>query len=538
MSRNGGDLVVETLAALGADTVFGIPGQHALGLFDALGRSTISFRSSRVENNAAFTADGYARATGRPAVLFLSTGPGALTALAGLQEAAATGVPLVVVVSQVPNAGIGLRRGMLHELDEQRESARNVTKSTRLVRRASQIPSAIAESWSLALTAPAGPAWVEIPQDVLLAPTEVPLVADVAATLAPPRPRTELVQAAAQLLEDSMRPVILAGGGVLRADARGELLRVAELLRAVVVMTPGGNGAFPWDHSLSAGAWVEERATTELLADADVLLALGTSFGEVTSNYFSLRPRGRVIQVDAELAVLESNHEALAIHADAGLFLRELEPRLAARPADGRAERTARELRETVEDHLAGQGLDAERALLTAVRAAVPSDAHTFWDMTIAAYWAWSAWDARDGGFHSAQGAGGLGFAYPAAIGAALGTGRRTLAVSGDGGAMYSLAELATARQHDAPVSWLVIDDGGYGILREYMVSAFGAATATELARPDFVALAESFGVPAVTVGLDGLQEALEDSWAVDGPRVVVLRARLAMFQPAPPEVR
>ena len=133
------------------------------------------------------------------------------------------------------------------------------------------------------------------------------------------------------------------------------------------------------------------------------------------------------------------------------------------------------------------------------LRAAVPAAAHTFWDMTIAAYWAWSAWDPLDGEFHSAQGAGGLGFAYPAAIAAAIGSGERTFAVAGDGGAMYSIAELATARQHDADVTWLIVDDGGYGILREYMTDAFGQATATELARPDFVALAESFGVPAHT---------------------------------------
>ena len=127
--RNGGDVVVETLTALDIKDVFGIPGQHALGLFDALSRSPLNFYSSRVENNAAFAADGYARATGNPAALFLSTGPGALTSLAGLQEAYATGAPIIVVSSQIPAAGLGARRkGMLHQLDEQTESVRNVTK--------------------------------------------------------------------------------------------------------------------------------------------------------------------------------------------------------------------------------------------------------------------------------------------------------------------------------------------------------------------------------------------------------------------------
>jgi acetolactate synthase-1/2/3 large subunit len=150
--------------------------------------------------------------------------------------------------------------------------------------------------------------------------------------------------------------------------------------------------------------------------------------------------------------------------------------------------------------------------------------------MTIAGYWAWSAWDPLDGEFHSAQGAGGLGFAFPAAVAAAIGTGQRTLAVSGDGGAMYSIAELATARQHDADVTWLIVDDGGYGILREYMTGEFGQATATELARPDFAALAASFGVPAHRATPDTVGEVVAGTFTARGPAVVVLPATLRMF--------
>jgi acetolactate synthase-1/2/3 large subunit len=158
--------------------------------------------------------------------------------------------------------------------------------------------------------------------------------------------------------------------------------------------------------------------------------------------------------------------------------------------------------------------------------------------MTIAGYWAWSAWDPREGEFHSAQGAGGIGWAYGAALGGAAALGERVLAVSGDGGAMYSLAELAVARQHDLPVTWLIIDDGGYGILREYMEGAFGAATHTELARPEFVALAEAFGVPAVAVDAAGVGPALARAWGEAGPNVVVLRQHLRMFAPTHLEER
>lgn len=539
--RNGGDVVVETLAALGVSHVFGIPGQHALGLFDAIRRSDLRFVSSRVENNSAFGADGYARATGDVGVLFLSTGPGALTALGALQESYATGVPLLVITSQVPRSGLGLRRGMLHQLDDQQRSAANVTKSTAVARTAAAIPSLLADAWALAQAAPAGPTWVEIPQDVLLETMGadaaagrgwVPPVTSVVRSVEQRPARPELVDAAAALLNSAERPVILAGGGVRRsAGGPVALAALAERLDAPVVSTVGGKGAIPFDHPLSAASWIEDRYTTDLMEDADVLLAVGTAMGEVTSNYFTFSPRGRLIHIDAEARVLEANHPALAIHADAGLALSAITEKVTGREA-GSGAAIATRLRRAVEQRLAGQDLVVELTLMRDIRAAVPAAAQTFWDMTIAGYWAWSAWDPQDGEFHSAQGAGGLGYAYPAAVAAALGTGERTLAVSGDGGAMYSIAELATARQHDADVTWLIVDDGGYGILREYMTDAFGQATATELVRPDFVALARSFGVPAHLATLDSVGEILADTFQTAGPAVVVLPAVLRMFQP------
>lgn len=536
--RNGGDLVVETLEALGATTVFGIPGQHALGLFDALSRSTLEFVSSRVENNAAFAADGFTRATGKVGVLFLSTGPGALTSLAGLQEAYATGVPMIVVASQIPIEGLGARRrGMLHQLDDQKASAANVTKSQRLIQHASGIPSAIQDAWTEAISAPMGPVWIEVPQNVLLAPVVVPAVEDALAEPFDNPPRSELVTEAVKWLAGARRPAIIAGGGTRRGRGEESLLSLAEKLRAPVICTPGGKGAFPWNHPLSLQSWVEDRWATDLLEDADVLLVVGSSLGEITSNYFTFAPRGRIIQIDAEPRVLESNGPALGIRADAGQALGALDAALPV-PATApdwhgqSAEEITADTLARISDRLDAQDLGPERKFMADIREAVPADMQTFWDMTIAAYWAWSCWDAKTGAFHSAQGAGGLGFGYPAALGAAVGTGERVLAVSGDGSAMYSISELATARQHDAPVTWLIVDDGGYGVLREYMVDAFGKATATELAGPDFVKLAESFGIPARRAEPGGVREALEESFAQEGPNVVVVQTVLRLFAP------
>lgn len=557
--RNGGDLVVETLTALGARSVVGIPGQHALGLFDALSRSSLAFYSFRVENNAAFAADGYSRASGQVGVLFLSTGPGALTSLAGLQEAYATCVPLVVIASQIPREGLGARhKGMIHQLDEQKESARNVTKAQFTVQQAASIPAVVQDAWEEALTAPQGPVWVEIPQDTLLEPTAIPPVVDVHAAARPVPARQELVDESVRLLSGSSRPAVVAGGGVRRSgpEAEAALRDVAELLDAPVVCTPGGNSAFPSSHRLYLGSWVEDRYITEVLEDADVLLVVGSSLGEVTSNYYTLAPRGSVVQIDADYQVLESNHPALGIRADAGRALADIRSALTddgvadsarLRPDWGGAtsEQLVSAVREKVERRLSAQDLSTERQLLADIRAAVPHGCHTFWDMTIAAYWAWNCWTSDDGAFHSAQGAGGLGFGFPGSLGGAIaarehaavgarpddGRPERTVAIAGDGSAMYSIAELATARQYELPVTWLIIDDGGYGILRQYMDETFGQATATELTGPDFVTLAQAFGVSAEDVSPEQLKAALARACEAEGPNVVIVRTELGMWE-------
>ncbi|MGA5106985.1 thiamine pyrophosphate-binding protein [Streptomyces cellulosae] len=532
--RNGGDLVVETLAGLGATTVFGLPGQHALGMFDALRRSDLRYIGLRVENNAGFAADAYGRITGEAAPLLLSTGPGALTSLAALQEAAAASAPVLAISSQVPTPGLGGgRHGYLHELPDQSASFRGVVKSVHTVRTASQIPSAIAAAWKSALTVPHGPVWVEIPQDVLLAETVLPVVTAMDATPDELPPRPELTALAAHLLSGAERPAIIAGGGVVRSDASGKLRQLAERIQAPVVTTPGGKGAFPWTHPLSLQSWIEDRHTTDFLEDADVLLVVGSGLGELSSNYHTFKPRGRVIQVEADLGKLESNHPGIGIHADARLALQALLETVEERE-DDTAPARVRELLERVRARIDGQDLALEQQVLRAVRRALPTGSPSFWDMTILAYWAWSAFDAMGPNrLHSAQGAGGLGYGFPAALGAAVADATRpVLAVSGDGGALYSIAELATARQYDLDVTWLIVDDGGYGILREYMTDAFGEPTATELTRPDYVALAESFGVPGVRTTPETLEEDLTKSLSTPGPSVVVLPAVLRMFAP------
>ncbi len=541
MMRTGGDVVIETLHALGARQAVGIPGQHALALFDALRRSPIELLSARVENNAGFMADGIARGSGAPGVLLLSTGPGALTSLAALMESFRASVPIVVVCAQVPTAGLGGgRHGYLHELDDQSAAFAQVVKTRRTVRSFPQIPSALRDAWEEAMTAPAGPVLIEVPQDILLSEAlddEVPPVG--ALSVAPPvrLPREEVVAAAVALLESARRPVVLCGGGVVRAGAGEELRALAESLDAPVVTTFSAKSGIPLSHPLAAGSWLEDIATTRFLEDADVLLIVGTSVGELSSNYGTFAPAGAVIQIDADLGVVGSNHRVLGVHADARASLRAILDRIRAEPDDERRARRVAEiakLRAAIHSRLDAQGLEHEQRVLDAIRSALPEDADSYWDMTMLAYWAWSAWDARAGEFVSPQGAGGLGYAFPAAIGAAFADrGRPVLAVSGDGGAMYGIAELASAVQAGVDVTWLIVDDGGYGILETYMQEAFGASMATDLVTPDFVALAGAFGVDARRSTPESLEEDLRAALRTPGPSVVALDTRIALFAPS-----
>ncbi|MFI1024373.1 thiamine pyrophosphate-binding protein [Streptomyces olivaceus] len=526
--RTGTDLVVETLAALGATTVFGAPGRPAPGVLDALHRTGLRHVGLRTVCDAGFAADAYGRVTGEAAPLLVPSGPGALAALAALQEARAASAPVLAIGGQVTGAGPGhggpghprdLRDlSELRELPDRDGVFRGVVKSVHPVRTQSQIPSAIAEAWTSALTVPHGPVWVDVPRHVLLAETPVPVVTggDTFPEELPPRP--ELTAVAADLLVRAERPAIVAGGGVVRADASGKLRQLAERIQAPVVTTSGGKGAFPWTHPLSLRSWSADRHTTELLEDADVLLVIGSGLGELSSGAGTFEPRGRIVQIQADLGKLESHHPALGIHADARLALQALLETVGERRDEAAPERVRAVLTEA-RARLAAQDLTLEQDVVAAVREALPTGTPSFWDPTVLTCWAWSALDARaPGAMHSAQGAGVPGYGFPAALGAAAADPTRpVLAVSGDDGALHAVAELATARQYDLNVTWLVTGDGGHGT------------------GPDHVALAESFGVPGVRTSPPTLAADLAKALAAPGPSVVVLPTALRMPAQAHP---
>jgi acetolactate synthase I/II/III large subunit len=531
----GGDVLVRAMEVLGATAVFGVPGTHALAIWEALRQSPIAALATRTELNAGFAADGYARASGRVAPLLLSTGPGALNSLTALMESASSHVPVVAISSQIPRELIGRGRGFLHDLPDQRASFAPVVKRAWRAESADGLADLLAEAWRTALAPPSGPVYLEVPVDVLEGPAgSAPVGALNPVPHPPPLPPAKSLAEAAELLNSAQRPVIWAGGGAERSGAWAGLRALSERLRAPVATTYMGKGAFPADDPLAAGSACDDAAYQELLTTADVVLCVGTELGAETTGQYKLRFSGRLVQIDAAPERIGATYPALALVGDAADVLRALVPLVTEREPDSRAERQVGALRGRIAEGLDAQGRELERGILDDIAAAAGPEAVISWDMTIMGYWAAAHLPViSPRTFLYPLGSGTLGYAWPAAMGAqAALLGARTLAVVGDGGIHYGLTELASARQHELGAKLLIVDDGGYGILREYQRDSFGETHSVDLVQPDFEALTQAFGVPVMGTEAPGLREALDWAFATEGPAVVVLRAAVAAHQP------
>jgi acetolactate synthase-1/2/3 large subunit len=535
MRRLGGHLVAETLQALGAEVVFGLPGVHALPIWEGLRASGLRTIVFRQELNAAFAADGYARVTGRPAPLVVSTGPGALMTLAALMEAAASSVPVVVISSQIASSDIGRGKGHLHEAPDQRASFAPLVKWCGRAASVEAIPDLVALAWRRALAAPSGPTYLELPTDLLAAPAGLPPPAPLAAEPEPPPlPPQALLDRAAALLARSRRPVIWAGGGVQRSGAWEEVRALARRLDAPVAETYTGKGVLAPDDPLLLGSGWEERAFLEELEAADTVLCVGSSLGYDSTDTFRLRLHGTLIHVDADPERIGRSYPALPLVGDAAAVLRALLERLPPLRAEGEGARRVASVRARIARGLADQGRPRERALLDLFARSLPPSMPQAWDSTILAYMAAAHLPApAPRRFLYPAGSSTLGYAWPAALGAAAALPEgRCVAVVGDGGFLYAAGELATARQYGLDAALLLVDDGGYGILRQYQLEAGFEPFAVDLLQPDFAALCEACGVPARRSSLERLEADLAWALSGSGPAAVVLPVALEMLRP------
>ena len=520
----GGELVVETLRREGVRHVFGIPGFHNLTIYDALLRQgDIRHVLARHEAGAAFMADGYARASGEPGVVLVTTGPAATNALTPLVEAYAGSIPIVLIASDIASDLVGRDLGALHEVPNQIDCFRPVARWAEAVTETRAIPGAIAGAFDLLRTGRPGPMVLSIPWDLLSASVDAPRSAGGHGA----RPPCHVVdiQEAVDLLARATRPLLVAGGGVVAAGAERELRTLAQRLGAPVIATVAGRGAMGEREMLFQGVLPDRRACAAPLRTADVILAVGTKLGHRSLEKLAvtLDPAQALIHLDLDPTVIGRVFKTrVAIVGDARDGLARL---LAGLGDEGPATGWDRAWLACRRADTGPRYTPALAALIDALRAALPDDAIVVNDQTGLTYWMeWRFPVLRPRTFLYPTGSATLGYAVPAAIGAKVARpDRAVVAVAGDGGFMYSVNELATAVKYRLPVVFLVVNDERFGAIRWLQEKLFGRAGEADLTNPDFPALARAFGCRAERVEPSTLGEALRRALSADGPTVLEL---------------
>jgi len=518
----GGDRIVEALRAEGVRHVFGIPGYHNLAIYDALLRQgEITHILARHESGAAFMADGYARASGQPGVVLVTTGPGATNALTPLVESYAGSVPVVLLASDIASDLVGRDLGALHEVVNQIDCFRPVARWAEALTEARAIPGAIAGAFDLLRTGRPGPMVLSIPYDFLTARVETP-AAPGGHGARPPCHVADVAEAA-RLLGAASRPLVIAGGGVIAAGAEHELRAVVSRLGAPVIATVAGRGALDEREPAFQGVLADRRACREPLTTADVILAVGTKFGHRSLEKLAvtLGPGQALVHLDLDPSVIDRVFKArVALVGDARDGLARLLTALGeGAPASG----WDRAWLARVRADAGPRYTPAIAELIDALRGALPDDAIVVNDQTGLTYWMeWRFPVYAPRTFLYPAGSASLGYAVPAAIGAKVARpDRAVIAVAGDGGFMYSVNELATAVKYRLPIVFLVLNDGRFGAikwLQELMFQRWGEA---DLANPDFVALARAFGAHGERVEARRLGPAIQRALGADGPTVV-----------------
>ena len=520
-----GEALVRLLAAYGIDTAFGIPGVHTIEFYRGFAESGLHHVTPRHEQGAAFMAYGYALATGRPAACLLVTGPGVLNASTGIAEAYSNSVPMLVVASTNRTDTLGMASGQLHELPSQHQAMAQVTEFTHTLLEPRNLPEVLARAFAVFNSERPRPVGIEIPTDVLAAEVDIPLDAWPPTTRPAPDP-AGLASVVAEL-KAARRPAMLLGGGA--ADAADAATRLAETLDAPVLETRAGKGIVSEDHPLCLGYALPFEPGHELLADADVVLAVGTEMAD-TDRYLAERYtlRGKLVRIDIDAGQLIRNHRPhIGLLSDARLALEGILAGLDGAPADrpSGAERVRAARQAIAADAFTLTG-ETERHIpvLDVIRKVLPDDGVVCTDSTQPAYSGFCHYlTRRPRTYHFPNAFCALGFGLPVAMGMRLGAPDvPVVCLAGDGGFQFTMEELSTAVEEKLAVAVLVWRNGGYQEIRDTMEVEEIPRTAVALHLPDFAALAESIGCVGVKAeSLAHLEDALRAALAGDRPTVI-----------------
>ena len=487
----GGEALVRSLYAEGVRAVFGLPGVQLYGVMAALrDEPRIRFVNTRHEQATSFMADGYARAGGTIGTALVVPGPGLLNAMSGLSTAYSASSPVLMLSGQIPRDSIGRDIGLLHEVNDQLECIRPVTKWRRRVLQVAEVPAAVREAFVQLRSGRPRPVEIEMPPETMEDEGLVELLPPVETTRQVAAERD--LDRAAELLLASRAPLIYAGGGVHLSGAHDALAQVAEHLQAGVAQSAEGKGAVSDHNTLSLGAafW-RDSALRAHIHEADVVLAVGSRLAGV-----SFKPGTRIIQLDAdEQEIGRSHKDTLGLVGDARATLEALLERLRAASAP-RPSRKAEH--EALRAKMAAENtMEPNASIIKSLRAGAPENTILVAGMTQIGYYSrpfWPVYEPRT--YLSSSYSGNLGYAYPVALGANVARpDRPVVSISGDGGFLFNAQELSTAARHRINVVAVVFNDSSYGNVARDLDESWGGQYGAELQNPDFMKLADAYGV-------------------------------------------
>ncbi|MEV0222483.1 thiamine pyrophosphate-dependent enzyme [Streptomyces sp. NPDC050704] len=529
MKLSGAEALVGQLEREGVRHVFGVPGVQLDHVLDALARARdaggpISYIAARHEQGAAHMAEAYARTTGRPGVCLVVPGPGVLNALTAVATGYACSSPMLCVAADIPSALSGRGLGILHELPDQDGVLASVTKWSARAESAERIPGLVRRAVRESRSGRPRPVALTIATDLLTARADTRLADPAPDGDRPERPEEASVAEIAAVLRAAHRPVLYAGGGVLASRAGAALTALAEELSAPVVMSRNAGGAVPAHHPLAFSSLAAPR----LLPSADMVLVVGSRFMSPRGTALPTAPGAKVVLVNADAADLGPPRRAdVTLLADARTALDDLCAVLAVLNGNGGGSQwqpgELAEVRAWCARKV--ESVEPQWSYVRALREAIPDDGFLVNELTQVGYLAGVGYPVHTPGTFVTPGyQGTLGYGYPSALGVKVGhPDRAVVSVNGDGGFSWNMQELATARKYGIGVTAVVFNDNAYGNVRRIQADEFeGRFIGSELASPDFVRLAESFGVPAVRAGSPAaLAGALKESLGEPGPSLI-----------------
>jgi acetolactate synthase I/II/III large subunit len=491
MRLTGGEALVKQLHREGVRVVFGLPGVQLYGAMAALrDEKDMRFILTRHEQATTYMADGYARAGGGIGAALVVPGPGVLNAGAGLSTAYSCSSPVLLVAGQVPRRYLGKDVGVLHEINEQLDVVKPVTKWRKRVLEVAEIPAAVQEAVRQLKTGRPRPVHLEIPPDTLEDEGEAELLPPVSVARAA-APAAD-IERAARLLIGAERPVIYAGGGVHASGAHGVLVAVAEYLQAGIVQSAEGKGAASDQSDLSLGAalW-PKNPLRDYLDAADLVFVVGSRCAVA-----AFQPAQKIVQLDVDADEIGRNHPvAIGLAGDARATLERLLERLRTEAPPRPSRKTERErLREAL---AALDTQEPNHSILTSLRSGTPEDAIVIAGMTQIGYYSRPFWPVyRPRTYLTSSYSGNLGFEVPTALGAKMARPERAVVcITGDGGFMYNSQELSTAVREKINAVIVLFNDNAYGNVARDLDESWGGSHGAAVVNPDFMKLADAYGV-------------------------------------------